>query len=131
MLVERCRAYFARSIELERTIASCIICLFWIAMATDAAAYECHASLPAERAGYWSWRQVEGRKCWYRGPRVVSKRSLHWPAAVTSPVTTGTNSPSPQASAPPPIDPDERDAETRLRDCCWPPVWELRQILPS
>jgi hypothetical protein len=82
---------------LSIAIATSIICLFWIVVATDVAgAYDCHARLPAERAGRWSWREVDGRRCWYRGPRGVSKRSLRWPAAVTSPATTGVTSSSPQ-----------------------------------
>ena len=27
---------------------------------------------------YWSWRQIDGRKCWYAGPPGVNKAALHW-----------------------------------------------------
>jgi hypothetical protein len=28
---------------------------------------ECKAELPTVRTGYWSWRNVDGKRCWYRG----------------------------------------------------------------
>lgn len=30
------------------------------------------------RHGYWAWRIVDGRRCWYRGLRGVSKTRLSW-----------------------------------------------------
>src|SRR5258705_10889364 len=42
---------------------------------------ECRAS-PSKVQGYWSWRLIDGRKCWYAGKTVISKASLRWaPAA--------------------------------------------------
>ena len=31
--------------------------------------------------GHWSWRLIDGKKCWYRGKTGVSKSSLHWGTA--------------------------------------------------
>jgi len=28
--------------------------------------------------GYWSWREVDGRRCWYQGRAGKSKTELHW-----------------------------------------------------
>jgi hypothetical protein len=53
--------------------------------------------------GYWSWREVDGRRCWYPGRAGKSKTELHWsrmlsippdakPAAVERP---GANVPAP------------------------------------
>src|SRR5262245_54933502 len=28
---------------------------------------------------HWSWRIVDGEKCWYRGARRLSKAKLYWP----------------------------------------------------
>lgn len=41
---------------------------------------ECSAS-PGKTQGHWSWRLIDGRKCWYAGKMVIAKSSLRWPAA--------------------------------------------------
>ena len=30
--------------------------------------------------GYWSWRMIDGRKCWYEGKPMLSRAMLEWPA---------------------------------------------------
>ena len=30
--------------------------------------------------GYWSWRMIDGRKCWYEGKPMLSKSLLEWTA---------------------------------------------------
>jgi hypothetical protein len=30
--------------------------------------------------GYWSWRLIDGRKCWYEGKPMLSKSLLEWTA---------------------------------------------------
>jgi hypothetical protein len=40
---------------------------------------ECRAS-PSKVQGHWSWRLIDGRKCWYAGKTVISKSLLKWPA---------------------------------------------------
>ena len=42
---------------------------------------ECRAAVPAKAQGHWSWRLIDGRKCWYAGKTVIAKSSLRWPAA--------------------------------------------------
>jgi hypothetical protein len=39
---------------------------------------ECRAA--ASATGHWSWRLIDGRKCWYSGKAVIAKSSLRWPA---------------------------------------------------
>jgi hypothetical protein len=41
---------------------------------------ECLAAVPARAQGHWSWRLIDGRKCWYAGKTVIAKSSLRWPA---------------------------------------------------
>ena len=36
---------------------------------------------PSKAQGHWSWRLIDGRKCWYAGKTVISKSLLKWPAA--------------------------------------------------
>jgi hypothetical protein len=63
--------------------AVCIAALVPIGMLTaqaKAQIKECIAS-PSKTQGHWSWRLIDGRKCWYAGKAVISKSLLRWPAA--------------------------------------------------
>jgi hypothetical protein len=37
-------------------------------------------SVSAAKQGYWSWRMIDGRKCWYEGKPMLSKAMLEWTA---------------------------------------------------
>ena len=63
--------------------AICISALVPIGMLTaqaKAPIRECNAS-PSKTQGHWSWRLIDGRKCWYAGKTMISKSLLKWPAA--------------------------------------------------
>ena len=64
--------------------AVCIAVLVPIGMLTaqaKAQMKQCIAS-PSKTQGHWSWRLIDGRKCWYAGKTVISKSLLRWaPAA--------------------------------------------------
>ncbi|MEH2612916.1 hypothetical protein [Bradyrhizobium sp. AZCC 1693] len=63
--------------------AVCISALIPIGMLTaqaKAQVRECRAS-PSKVQGHWSWRLIDGRKCWYAGKTVISKSLLRWAAA--------------------------------------------------
>jgi hypothetical protein len=49
-----------------------------IGLATAQAKQQC--STAAGHGGYWSWRQIDGRKCWYEGKPMLSKSLLEWAA---------------------------------------------------
>jgi hypothetical protein len=51
--------------------AALAICL----LSTPAMAIECRHQ-PGD--GSWSWRIIDGDKCWYEGRRVIAKEQLHW-----------------------------------------------------
>ena len=82
--------------------------------AANAKAMECSVARPSSAQGYWSWRLIDGRKCWYAGKTMVSKSLLQWPAKASVqakadpapvPVTVATEKRS-----------DPRDAQARLLD---------------
>lgn len=54
-----------------------------VLFATPAIAVECKAT--HDNGSYWSWRSIDGRKCWYRGHSVMPKSRLHWPARARKP----------------------------------------------
>jgi hypothetical protein len=39
-------------------------------------------------ANAWSWRLIDGRKCWYAGKTVISKSMLRWPAGAPAQTET-------------------------------------------
>jgi hypothetical protein len=51
---------------------------------TPAQAKQCSAERPSNAQSYWSYRLIDGRKCWYEGKPGFSKSLLHWPAAQTA-----------------------------------------------
>ena len=97
-----------RSIALA---AACIAPLLPYGMPT-AEAKQCSAAVPSDPQGHWSYRVLDGRKCWYEGKNMLPKSSLRWsakaaaqPNADERPVT---------ALAKKSSDPVDADA------CCWP-----------
>lgn len=62
--------------------AACIAALMPTGGA-NAKAVECSVARPSNAQGYWSWRLIDGRKCWYPGKTMISKSLLQWPAKVS------------------------------------------------
>jgi hypothetical protein len=48
-------------------------------MQTAQANIECSSAMPAHPQGHWSYRLIDGRKCWYQGENNLSKSLLEWP----------------------------------------------------
>src|SRR5947199_10283963 len=53
--------------------------MFLLAGMQTAQAIECSAAIPSHPQGHWSYRLVDGRKCWYQGENNLSKSLLEWP----------------------------------------------------
>jgi hypothetical protein len=64
-----------------------------MAGAAEARVIECQTS--KGRDGYWAWREIDGRRCWYLGRAGKDKRLLTWSSA------------APRVEPPPPIDPPQ------------------------
>ena len=58
--------------------AACIAALMPSGVA-NAKAIECSVARPSSTQAYWSWRLIDGRKCWYAGKTMISKSLLQWP----------------------------------------------------
>jgi len=91
--------------------AACIAALMPTGEA-NAKAMDCSAARPSSAQGYWSWRLIDGRKCWYAGKTMVSKSLLQWPTKASvqakadpTPATAATEKRS-----------DPLDAQARLLD---------------
>jgi hypothetical protein len=99
---------------------------------TAQAGQRCSAAMPSTPQGHWwSYRLIDGRKCWYEGKPGLSKSLLEWPAAVSAPPASGEEVAStvpekarnllnsqawaPNSQPPAPSDPDTFEARWRAR----------------
>ncbi|MFX8620590.1 hypothetical protein ABTM24_20545, partial [Acinetobacter baumannii] len=69
--------------EMTKPISSIAALSFFAALAvtglaTVQAKQRCSAA--AGHTGYWSWRMIDDRKCWYEGKPMLSKDLLEWAA---------------------------------------------------
>ncbi len=61
-------------------LAACIVTFSSIGMPTAQAKQQCSAAMPSNPHGrWWSYRLIDGRKCWYEGKPMLSKSLLEWP----------------------------------------------------
>jgi hypothetical protein len=60
-------------------LAACIAALSSIGMPAAQAKQQCRPAMPSNPNGYWSWRLIDGQKCWYEGKPGISKSLLEWP----------------------------------------------------
>jgi hypothetical protein len=65
------------------------------------AAIPCHTGKTGD--AYWSWREIDGRRCWYRGRPGKPKDQLYWETTAKSTTARSTTSPAPQAPATSPV----------------------------
>jgi len=64
--------------------ATCIAALLLIGLPTAQAKQQCRAEVPPNAREYWSWRIIDGRRCWYEGRPMLSKSLLEWPAPAST-----------------------------------------------
>jgi hypothetical protein len=72
-----------RSVVVAADFAGVLAVAFFVS-AIPATAKQCSAERPANARTYWSYRLIDGRKCWYEGKPMLSKSLLHWPASRTA-----------------------------------------------
>ena len=91
-------------------ISSALLAAALIGSAGSARAVDCQSE---KGAGYpWAWRQIDGKRCWYKGQPGMDKNRLRWPENTKMPEATHTQ---------PIQDPGERE---RLLHSYWPPLPE-------
>ena len=103
-------------------VARTTLALIVLVLASDAVtALECYASAPRDRR-HWSWRQIDGRRCWYPGLPGVSKSKLRWPSAsVAASISQRTNGSTIQTKGSTLSPPSrERGEEEILLESVWP-----------
>jgi hypothetical protein len=69
---------------------------------------------PDHRSSHWTWREIDGRRCWYQGSRSLPKSALTWAGhryRIERPIRSDP-APPPVAATPPPapaVDPQGLD----------------------
>ena len=83
--------------------------------AGQARAIECQSE---KGAGYpWAWRQIDGKRCWYKGKPGMDKNKLRWSETTTAPAA---------AKEAPPVAIDDEAERERLLHSYWPPLPQPR-----
>ena len=99
-----------RLIMFGAEIAGVTVAFFFATTPTQAK--QCSAERPSNAQSYWSYRLIDGRKCWYEGKPMLSKSLLHWP---TSSRTAAAN-PRPSSERQPAKPRDLMDAQASISD---------------
>jgi len=60
-------------------MAASILALASLETPDAQAKQQCRAEIPSSKHSYWSYRLIDGRKCWYEGKPMLSKDLLEWP----------------------------------------------------
>jgi hypothetical protein len=60
-------------------LAACIATFPSVCTSPAQAKQQCHVAMPSDPHGqWWSYRLIDGRKCWYEGKPMLSKSELEW-----------------------------------------------------
>jgi len=102
------------------TSAACVAALTFGATAAAQAKQPCSVAA-ASGHGYWSWRMIDGRKCWYEGKPMLSKSMLEWPTpAETVPASRRELARVPEGKAADPLDAQAyAPADSATFDALW------------
>jgi hypothetical protein len=67
------------------TLATLLAAPWSIEVPVAQAGQQCSAAMPSNPQGHWwSYRLINGRKCWYEGKPGLSKSLLEWPKEVST-----------------------------------------------
>jgi hypothetical protein len=106
------------------------IAFFLIPATTAFGNQQCSAAMPPGSHGYWSWRLIDGRRCWYEGKPMLSRSSLEWPAQAAAPsdqAAAASDSDEKLAIAPVEKPGDPMDAQARATDSeTFEALWRAR-----
>ena len=103
----------------------CWLFVCWLAGSSSAWAIECMSAAGNPKSGYYAWREIDGRKCWFKKTGAMPPKSeLHWPAKTQEQHATIPAEASEEttiALAAPPREPVARSAARRTAVATPPP----------
>jgi len=80
-------------------------------------ARQCSVAIPSNPHGHWSYRIIDGRKCWYQGENNFPKSLLQWPEQAPALSAFGRAEPSRDEEQLPPSQPLNQSGSDQ---CCKP-----------
>jgi hypothetical protein len=113
-----------RKMRLDRFWSWLGYAVLLLSLSGEAAAATLCRSAPTDRK-YWSWRQIDGRRCWYPGIRRLDKDQLTWQVSPAPGSTAPAAAPVAPTPAQPIIEPLDLccwPPPDNLSRCCWPPA---------
>jgi hypothetical protein len=88
--------------QISAVIVAACVALPSLGLSAALAKQSCSAAMPANQHGqWWSYRLIDGRKCWYEGKPGLSKSLLEWPAQASD-----KPAPNAEVASPLPAKPD-------------------------
>jgi len=81
-------------------LAAFIATLLSAGMPIAQAKQQCSASMPLNSQRWWSYRLIDGRKCWYEGKPMLSKLLLEWPKQASAQLDSKEELPGPPTDKP-------------------------------
>src|SRR5580700_8024537 len=89
-------------------LVACVVAAFSpVAVRYAQAKQQCNLAMPSNmHSGWWSYRIIDGRKCWYEGKPGLSKSLLEWPSETSSRPTSNE-----EFAKPTPTESNPMDAE--------------------
>lgn len=76
--------------QLASITLATLLTLWSIEVPTAQAGQRCSVAMPSNPQGHWwSYRLIDGRKCWYEGKPGLSKSLLEWPKEVSAQPASG------------------------------------------
>jgi hypothetical protein len=71
-------------------LAACSVTFLSVGMPNAQTKQQCSAAMPSNPNGHWwSYRLIDGRKCWYEGKPMLSKSLLEWPEEASAQPVSG------------------------------------------
>ncbi|WP_202639392.1 hypothetical protein [Bradyrhizobium sp. CCBAU 051011] len=71
--------------QLSSMALTAFVAALLLGMPRVEAKQQCSAAMPSDPNGkWWSYRLIDGRKCWYEGKPGLSKALLEWPKGVAA-----------------------------------------------
>jgi hypothetical protein len=94
---------------------SLLLSAFLVAALTPSAGYSQVIECQSEKgAGYpWAWREIDGKRCWYKGKAGMDKKLLRWADSTKAP---------PAPKRPPSLINQYRGEHEQLLHSYWPPL---------
>lgn len=118
---------------MRRIALPVLLALLFGLLPVTASAIDCRSEKGSD--GYWSWRNIDGKRCWYKGQPGMSKDKLRWasapheakrqePSTKRQEPTAKRQEPAPKRSAQrqPAAQRQDDDEQQRLLHSYWPPL---------